>query len=181
MALSNWDTLAISETGESIGGEITSASGVTVMLYKNWLYVRGSDGEIIMRITFGSIDYKDIHIEAVRGPQNGCYAIVTAGIHVMAGCGVYGYTQGDEAEWIGVSPECVDFLRKMLSDEVPDWLDTQEERNGNVHFKMATALGTATRFNQGDAYFNREVNAGIEPTAPGEADMPLMSKIIKGV
>jgi hypothetical protein len=231
MALSNWDTLAISETGESINGKITSACGVTVEFYKNWLYVQDPKGwhgdgafsePVVMEIRSGSLEYHDVRIEAARGPQNGCYAIVKTGKQVMAGCGVSGYMyppapcghdanqlgsmstsapddcscgneefhyhsyciQCDdiipEAEWAGVSPECVDFLRKLLTEEIPSWLDTPEEREADVHFRMAAALDKATRFNQGDAYFNAAGVSDIAPTIPGEAQEPVISKFIKG-
>ena len=40
MALSNWDTFAVDEKGEPTDGRFTSALGVEVEIYKNWLYVR---------------------------------------------------------------------------------------------------------------------------------------------
>lgn len=85
MALSNWDTLAVNEKGESIGGSFKSPGGVTVEFYKNWLYVRdpkawdkssGYTKPTIMQVNSGDFSYKDIHIMAVRGPKGGIYAAV---------------------------------------------------------------------------------------------------------
>lgn len=39
VALSNWDTLAIDHNNNSINGVIKSKMGVTVRIYKNWLYI----------------------------------------------------------------------------------------------------------------------------------------------
>lgn len=85
MALSNWDTLAVNEKGEPTNGVFTSPLGVSVSIYKNWLYISdktawregcGYVEHTVMEIMEGSIRYMDVHIEAKRGPQNGVYAVV---------------------------------------------------------------------------------------------------------
>lgn len=40
MALSNWDTLAFDSEGKPSRGNFTAPNGVSVEIYKNWLYVR---------------------------------------------------------------------------------------------------------------------------------------------
>jgi len=90
MALSNWDTLAVDETGESTNGVFVSPLGVSVEFYKNWLYVRDRKGwqeggrfvePTVMQVDHGSLSYKDVSICAVRGPQNGVYAVVESTIY----------------------------------------------------------------------------------------------------
>lgn len=90
MALSNWDTLAVDENGQSTNGVFVSPLGVSVEFYKNWLYVRDSKGwqeggrfvePTVMQIDHASLSYKDVSIRAVRGPQNGVYAVVETTIY----------------------------------------------------------------------------------------------------
>jgi len=85
MALSNWDTMAVDLDGKPINGEWTSRSDIKIVFYKNWIHIHDSKGwskdssfvePIVITIQSGSIVYKDIHIEAIRGPQNGIYAAV---------------------------------------------------------------------------------------------------------
>jgi hypothetical protein len=90
MALSNWDTLAVDENGESTNGVFISKLGVSVEFYKNWLYVRDEkawqDGgrfvsPTVMQIEEGTLSYKDVNIVARRGPQNGVYAVIQTTIY----------------------------------------------------------------------------------------------------
>jgi len=90
MALSNWDTLAVDENGESTNGIFTSPNGVSVEFYKNWLYVRDKKGwqeggrfvePTVMQVDNGTLSYKDVSICAIRGPQNGVYAVVESTIY----------------------------------------------------------------------------------------------------
>jgi hypothetical protein len=85
MALSNWDTLAVDENSKSTNGVFESALGVTVEIYKNWLYVRDPKAwqeggafvePTIMEVHDGSFRYKDVQIVAKRGPKTGVYAVV---------------------------------------------------------------------------------------------------------
>ena len=232
MALSNWDTLSINELGESLNGIFVSPLGVEVSFYKNWLYVRDEkawqDGgafiqPTVMQIDSGNLQYKDVHVEAVRGPQNGVFALITTGygqdIKAVVGCGVSGYeyppapcghdanvlgsmsTSGEEncpcgndscwhtycaeceqmipeAEWVGVNAESIAFLKKMLLDNVGDWLDPEEVEN-HVFTKMAAALDAGLRFNQGDAFFAAAFGTEIPATPHGEADEPSLSAMWK--
>jgi hypothetical protein len=137
MALSNWDTLAVNLKGEEIDGSFTSPLGVEVSFYKNWIYVRDpvawQDGgkfvkDTVMQISEGVIDYKDVSIHAIRGPQNGIYAFVHSGyehddtFRGMIGCGVYGFGDASDgvdedgyAPWVGVRPSSREFLQNWIS------------------------------------------------------------------
>lgn len=90
MALSNWDTLAVDENGNSTNGVFISPLGVSVEFYKNWLYIRDAKGwqdggrfvePTVMQVEHGTLSYKDIGIIAIRGPQNGVYAVVQTTIY----------------------------------------------------------------------------------------------------
>lgn len=133
MALSNWDTLALNEKGQSISGVFRSPLGIEVEFYKNWLYVRDekgwSDGAFmrptVMEVQEGDIRYKDVEILAFRGPQNGIYAVIWSGsefektLQGMIGCGVYGFEDGDEThdpDYIGVLPASIEWFRTKLRE-----------------------------------------------------------------
>lgn len=123
MALSNWDTLAmLIHNHQPCDGTFTSPSGILVELYKNWLYIHDPKAwtedsrychPVVMEIQEGILTYKDVEIRAFRGPQKGVYVVCTSYDPKnaknfdrslgMIGCGVYGFTQDEEAEWIGVT------------------------------------------------------------------------------
>src|SRR5260370_9357410 len=134
MALSNWDTLAVDLEGNSINGGFTSPCGVKVEFYKNWIYIydeqawrrdSGWSPPCVAQIQYGDIHYLDITIKAIRGPQQGVFAVVTSGysdsLKGMVGCGVYGY---DDSEWVGVTDESRKFLQDYISR---GYVKTREE------------------------------------------------------
>ena len=145
MALSNWDTLAVGLDGKPQSGFFVSPGGVEVSIYKNWIYVRDPkawrDGghfvkDTIMEINHGSVQYHDVEIQAVRGPQSGVYVVCW---HVnygngsdeptkytgMIGCGVSGY---EDEGWVGVKPESVEFLQKWISNKERMFSDEEVEK-----------------------------------------------------
>lgn len=86
MAMSNYDTMALNARGEPINGVFVSKLGVSVAIYKNWLYVRDEKAWVdggafvtptVMQISSGNLKYKDVEITAKRGPQDGVYCVVT--------------------------------------------------------------------------------------------------------
>lgn len=182
MALSNWDTLAIDLDSKPIAGSFTSPLGVQVAFYKNWLYVydakawrkdSGYSEPCVMNVNEGELVYLDVQIRAIRGPQQGVFAVVTSGssygktLQGMVGCGVYGFK--DET-WVGVNEESVKFLRH--------YLDTTDEFDQKIR---GVKLDGALRYNQGDMYF--AANAGMDPqaTKPGDAKEPQINKMIRGL
>jgi hypothetical protein len=131
MALSNWDTLAIDHKGQPCAGLFISPCGVNVHFYKNWLYIHhepawhaksGFSSPCVGQIQHGDLSYLDVDIEAVRGPQQGVYAVVSCGFETdssgerpfkaMVGCGVYGF---DDETWVGVTQESRDFLQSYIT------------------------------------------------------------------
>ncbi len=180
MALSNWDTLAVNEKGEHCNGEYTSPLGVSVVFYKNWLYVRderawregGKFGKsTVAEIHLGTIDYQDISIIAVRGPKNGVYACIYNGYGKDAtgivGCGIYGY-EGDE--FVGVGEREKHFFSEFLSDE--NYMIPESFRKLD--------LSGSKRFNQGDAFFQKQgIMIGSIETESGKADKPILQKLLE--
>lgn len=229
MALSNWDTLAIDETGTPTNGTFTSPLGVEVSFYKNWLYVEDKKAweaggyyiqPTVMKVASGDVTYKDVNILAKRGPQHGVYALITSGrtyeknLKVMAGCGVSGYqypqtscghdaneygsvsfpklkngeyvyhtycTQCEkeicDAVWVGVTKEATEFLQKLLLSEVSEYLE-EKEKSEHIHTKLAAAVASATRFNQGDAYFADKLGFETPRTTPENSDEPILTKLL---
>ena len=78
-----------------------------------------------MEFQHGHITYKDVSIQAIRGPQNGIFGAVwheswnketkDMDFNGMVGCGVYGF-EGEE--WVGVMPSSVLFLKEALTHAV---------------------------------------------------------------
>lgn len=125
MALSNWATFAMDETGKPTNG-VFNVGNVAVRLYKNWIYVNDTDAwtkdrhyvePVVMELHDGNLTYKNIEIHAKRGPNEGVYCIVTNAeypkpkVKVMVGIGCCGYHNED---WVGITKENLDFLRAMM-------------------------------------------------------------------
>jgi len=213
MALSNWDTAALNHKGEPINGIFTSPMGVTVEIYKNWLYVRdkkawaegGSFVEpTIMHVTSGDFIYKDVHLVAIRGPQEGVFAVVWSwdkerkNVLGMVGCGVYGFT--DEGEWVGVTKDSLRWFQNRLQEKTAhefivvsyrhgeDGVEHSERTRHEVEscvldvpecFREVDLVEKALRFNQGDAYFATRLGTDVDASPPGKAEEPLLMTMTK--
>ena len=171
MALSDWDTKALTHEGEFSSGEFVSPAGVKVEIYKNWVYVHDPKAwrqhgcfcePVVMELQEGVTHYMDVKILVLRGPQRGAYVVAWSGykfngtLKGMLGCGVYGY-KGDD--WIGVLPESLQWFQDRLREVEVDVPKPFREIN----------LTEGKRFNQGDAYFERKVGLINSPTKAGES------------
>lgn len=189
MALSNWDTLALTHEGKSCNGVFVSPLGVTVEFYKNWVYVRdpqawrsagGWAEPTVMEVQHGELRYQDVHIQAWRGPQRGIYAVVSAWNRTtdlytgMVGCGVYGYKQSnleDEDDgWVGVLPTSVVWFQGRL---------TKTYKGTCLPWLKGFRLDGATRFNQGDAYFAKALGVETPATPPGESGPTVLEQMME--
>ena len=162
MALSNWDTLSVDHSGKPLAGEYKFKNGVTVEFYKNWLYLqdeeawKDSDASFskptIMQIGNGDIVYRGIHIIALRGPQNGVYAVIWHSeyqkqsedknapyrppiITGMIGCGVYGYSN---RKWVGVNKSSIKWFMKEINKQETVCMNGSEshkDKNGKWRIK----------------------------------------------
>lgn len=213
MALSNWDTLAVDLKGEPQAGCFVSPGGVRVEIYKNWIYVHDAKAwreggpfvaDTVMQISEGQVRYHDVHIRAIRGPQDGVYVVcwhentetgrddgvLNPLLTGMIGCGVSGF-EGEK--WVGVLPGSVQFLQRWISNKertftdeeieemLPDLDDkakaeVREEFSFDFPEEIATVkLDRAIRFNQGDEYFADKIGTPLNATKPGESAKPILS------
>lgn len=198
MALSNWDTLALTHDGAASDGSFTSPLGIQVEFYKNWLYIRDPKGwragghylePTVAEVTSGRLVYQDVTIEVLRGPQNGVYAVVWSGhkhdgsIRGIVGCGVSGY---DGETWTGVLPASLAWWRERLTETERAVLEYDGERHEYDDpvldvpdvFRKLDWSG-AVRFNQGDAYFAARLGGPLPATVPGAADDPMLMRALK--
>ncbi len=187
MALSNWDTMALDEKGKPTNGVYTSPLGITFEFYKNWIYVRDKFvSPTVMEITEGKICYLDTDVLALRGPQNGVYAINHSGygenVKGMIGCGVYGY---DYEDWVGVKPESLEWFRKEIRRK------ERGEFLGKVCYNkkyydipnefLELDFSKALRFNQGDAFFGKALKKNTPATQVGKSKEPVLNTLIKNM
>lgn len=203
MALSNWDTMAFDEAGQPTNGVFETPLGVQVEIYKNWLYIRDAkawreDGEYVeptvMEIQEGRLHYLDLHVLALRGPQNGVYCVVWHTkyqeqekgepyrppiVTGMVGMGVYGF-RGEE--WVGAEEESVRWFVGRLQKKEPedfDGLGTHEFYVLNVPdvFRQFD-WGRGLRFNQGDAYLADRLGEETPATEVGQQQKPMLMKML---
>lgn len=212
MALSNWDTLAVDLNGEPQAGFFVSPGGVKVEIYKNWIYVHDAKAwreggsfskDTIMEISHGEIQYHDVEIRAVHGPQQGVYVVCwhrgKDGHTGMIGCGVCGF---DKEDWVGVKPESVGFLQNWISNKERMWEDEEvaemvkhlnnpdidpkdweQELRETYVFDFpediaGVKLTQGVRYNQGDMYFTEKVGMPLDATKPGKSEEPTITKLI---
>tara|TARA_Y100000310_G_scaffold56232_1_gene51652 strand:+ start:51558 stop:52133 length:576 start_codon:yes stop_codon:yes gene_type:complete len=170
MALSNWDTFAKDFDNNSVPG-VFETEQVKVEIYKNWLHITA--GEMKATIHEGNITIGDVEIFAVRGPQNGVYVYCRTGyehndtIKGMVGCGVYGY---EDEEFIGVTKECLEFLRQQIEE----W-----DKKHAIYFPYCImSFDDGKRYNQGDAYFAEQLKLPVEEVATkvGEQKSTILSQ-----
>jgi hypothetical protein len=101
-------------------GPFRSPSGLTVEVYKNWAVVLDGDTEIA-HLIHGALRCRDLHITAVRGPQDGVYVVARYWLHegevpcTLLGCGVEGFDA--RGEWVGVLPSSIEWFAGRLQRE----------------------------------------------------------------
>lgn len=186
MALSNWDTLAFDAEGNPSNGELKCPDGVSVALYKNWLYVEdaaawrpngGYTKPIVLEVQSGNVQYNHLRIIAVRRTYQNAIFCLTSFFSFdyegdlplwMIGIGCYAYD--DKHEHIGVTQHTFDSFIKWLKklDELDDtYIDSLSSK--------------ARRFNQGDAYFAAATNNMVTATPIGLQGPTLMSKLYRPI
>ncbi len=206
MALSNWDTCAWTESGEPVNGVFTSAAGVSVAIYKNWLSILDKAAwrpgcayraPVVMHVHAGDIGYMDVSITAVRGPQSGIYAAVWSGyddtFRGMIGIGVYGYAERDSDEpiilrrgedyipppWLGVLPSSIEWLKTEAFGIAPDRRGGAFPGDrGPAPVRLLAAMPQEVlRFNQGDQYITEHYGDETPVTAVGAPERPILERM----
>lgn len=206
MALSNWDTLALNEKGESIGGEFRSPLGVVVRFYKNWLYVNDAvawvEGgsfvqDTVMQVQTGDFVYKDVRILATRGPQNGIYAAVYTTVYERPspGCDKCKVARG-RYHADGCPDKVPTYVVGMVGCGVygyssDEWVGVDEESRFHLGCWITdddtdlpddlrnVDLTKALRFNQGDAYLAERLGQATPTTLPGQAAPSILSQSLQ--
>lgn len=183
MALSDYDTLAINHTGAATNGSFISPLGVSVDLYKNWIYVRDPDAwqpgayvrPTIMEIQDGFIRYRDVTIVAMRRikPTRSIFALAYSGYNYdssysgMVGVAGIGWRRD---EFTGITNEHLAILR--------DWLGSIRDRHQMTDAMVRVGFEPVARFNQGDAYIAKHLGFDAPMSDPGNADVPLLIQAI---
>lgn len=110
--LSRWEVLAYDEDGLPLSDGLLTCDDIRVEIRRNWLYVDDETAWVpggafsfptVLTVESGELQYRDVHIQATRGPQDGIYVVAhhvrypdpTSGVAAesrwMFGCGVYGW------------------------------------------------------------------------------------------
>ena len=210
MALSDYDILAFDENGQSTRGVFESPAGVIVEFYKDFLYVgderawrEGSSylHPTVMKIEQGELNYMDVRVRAIRGPQDGVYAVVSSGttytyegskpFRCMIGVGCNGYrhyfadgtrTEPEIIHWSSDDPVQRDEQGRKIETR---WEGVSDDALACLRDMIAdddelpealrhTDMSTLVRFNQGDAYIADHVGAPVPATTPGESEQPIL-------
>ena len=128
MALSNWDTIAFNNDGESCNGIFKNSKGSVLEIYKNWIYISNEkmwvkDGPyrkpVIAQIIDGNIQIAGFDITAIRGSQSGIFVFASAFKNVAKdefknfyfggiGCSGYRDTVEETLSSLGRSPDISD-------------------------------------------------------------------------
>ncbi len=183
MPLSEWDVLALDECGRSSNGTSeTSPAGVVVSPFEGVLQTASAECWNPMGsfpspqfgvVRAGEIGLLDITVVAqtlshpagaVRGMIWATWFLRGAEIAATVGITVRGFD--DLGKYAGVTPADV----KALKDTIARWAKV-----GRVPAELS-ALGTAhvLRFNQGDAFFAKQMGHACSATAPGYAELPML-------
>lgn len=175
MALSNWDSCAINTEGKPISA-IFTYENITVELYKNWIYVfeKGKEKHIAS-IQSGDLIIGDVHIYAIRGPQEGIYATIWSGqeynntIDGVLMIGVYGF---ENEKWVGIKESSLKWFKNKLNliNEEHDEFDYNVPEKIRESFKIENML----HYNQGDAFFANAFNVEIPAFEVGKVEKPLI-------
>ena len=184
MALSNWDTLAFDKNGNSTNG-VFDTGKIQVKIYKNWLYVHdsvawevgsGFENDTIMQLSNGDITYKNIRNAAKRGRQNSVMCMVWTDDYrkngrdryeIMVGCGVYGYRRNS---WVGVEMETYNKLREFVTKVAEYEFSTED---------VIILPDNPLRFNQGDAFFAKNLSIDMPVTEIGNTGNPVLEKVLR--
>lgn len=169
MALSDWDTLCVDLEGNPNPGYLKTPQGVEVKLHKNWIYLfdmaaltdpRDIESKrSVAHIDSGRLQYKDVFIEAIRGPQNGIFMVSYyygkdyKDIIGIAGCSVSGY-EGNSYNYVGVNQESFDFLKDFVSGKTYSSLDEVIEDMSDLreHFESEEKFLESCRTSLEDTY-----------------------------
>lgn len=177
-SLSEWDVLAVDERGRpSNGTSEASPAGVTVDVYENYLKVSGVELWHPMGpypsphagvIRSGDLNLLDVTVIAEPLPRGG---LVWAtwfhrGAELVGTVGTVAFGFSPESQYVGVRPGDV----AAMSAALKRWAAERCLPDSLSELGLANAL----RYNQGDAFFARQMGHALPATPPGEALLPML-------
>ena len=180
MALSNWSTLTWDKDGKPSGSKL-EAEGVSVEIYKNWLYIRDENSwneefryakPTIMEMSEGQIKYHGFSIIARSGGNGELFVVAEYNNRgyteksQLIGIAAYGY---DRDNYVGITDK--------VKEEFFNWIKTSRE---DWWFPINVDLDKikdCEQFNQGDMFFSKEL--GFK--APVNAGEPLLAQVLKNM
>ena len=184
MALSNWDTFAMTHESKPCGGGFTSPRGISVEIYKNWIYLKDEDWNKVgdwhpvMEIYDSRMSYKDVFV-ASKFTNHTIYVATWSGydydktIMGMVGIGTMGHDV--KGEYIGVTAKQIIRLKNFLNSksivcsvEIPKIFKNLDLQKGK-------------RFNQGDKFFSKTIGTDIQCSSVDETKEPIFSQLIKNM
>jgi len=144
MALSNWDTIAFNNDGESCNGVFKNSMGSSLEIYKNWIYIRNEkmwrSGGSFVKPTIAQINHGDIQvagfdITAARGNQNGIFVFASTFEKVTKDKYKYSYFGGIGCS--GYKDKVEEVLKNLgrASEISDDWISgSSHGPNVEIHF-----------------------------------------------
>jgi len=184
MALSNWDTFAMDHENKPCCGVYISPQGISVEIYKNWIYLKDKDWNKVgywhpvMEIYDSKMSYKDVNI-ASKFINHTIYVATWSGYNYdksvkgMVGIGTMGHDV--KSQYVGVTAKHLIRLKKFLNSrsivysvEIPQVLKNLNLQKGK-------------RFNQGDKFFSKTIGTDIQCSSIDEAKEPIFSRLIKNM
>lgn len=166
MALSDWDSIAFDDEARCCIA-LFEADGETLEIRKNrlWFTAAGSETETVPEETEGHVQLGSMQVDTRYGRQDARYVYATSGGKRFAALGCYSH------DFDGVRPATltafIEWLRGLSADEdYQRWVDRIEEAK---HLRV----------NQGDAYIARHLGRPVPATPLGEAEKPLLLRMIE--
>lgn len=191
MALSNWDTFAMGHNGNPCRGIFVSGQGVSVEIYKNWIYLKDKSwnkiGErfvrtYVMQIYDARIDYKDVCV-ASKFINHTIYMAVWSykfneddidEYKGMVGIGTMAHSDKED-KYVGVTDKQIKRLDKFLKTKTIIYVVQIPE------ILQKLDLNKGKRYNQGDMFFHDKIGLDTQCSNVGEAQDTHFGKFIKNM
>jgi hypothetical protein len=175
-SLSDWDVLALDEKGRPSNGiSDKSPGGVVIDVYANYLRILSAESWHPLCphpspqcgvIRSGDVEFLDVSVAAEQTGVNliwACWFRVGTNVVGTVGTVVNGFDES--GRYLGVTPEAA----KNFAEQLRAW-----SRVGRIPHELSVlGVGNALRYNQGDAFFARQMGSAYAATAPGTAELPL--------
>lgn len=167
--LSDWDVLAVDETGRPTTGLFKSRGGFTAYVKANELWIQEPDG-FCTRVQPGYLYGQEIDAIVYEMPRSGIgFICMSDDGWAMLGVSVYGWI-GDQ--YIGVDDDDLVLFQQLIQQDV--MIKTDKQLQSITHVSFEDAL----RYNQGDAHIAFEHGLKVPCSKPGQATIPILRKAL---